>query len=99
MSSSVTPRTPLSDDAVEWQARVAALEARLEQEARELESWRSQHQLLEQLVEHTDALVFAVDHQWRFTYVSALAARAFGHTPEALLGQILWEVYPQLLGS
>jgi PAS domain S-box-containing protein len=42
---------------------------------------------------------YTVDHAWRFTYLNQQAARYFGRPPEALLGQNMWEVLPQAVGS
>lgn len=41
----------------------------------------------------------AFDSQWRYTYVNPAAASMMGKTPEALLGQTLWEVWPHASGS
>ncbi|MGE5659147.1 MAG: PAS domain S-box protein [Actinomycetota bacterium] len=47
-------------------------------------------QILESI---TDAFV-AFDHQWRYTYVNEQAAKLLHKTPEELLGQQVWEVFP-----
>jgi PAS domain S-box-containing protein len=46
----------------------------------------------------TDAF-FAVDRDWRFTYVNPQAERLLDRKPGDLLGQDMWEVYPGLIGS
>ena len=46
----------------------------------------------------TDAF-FAVDREWRFTYINHRSAQLMRHSPEALLGQCMWEVFPQTVGS
>jgi diguanylate cyclase (GGDEF)-like protein/PAS domain S-box-containing protein len=52
----------------------------------------------------TDAF-YAVDWQWRFTYINERALRSIqevrgkGLTREDLLGKNLWELYPELVGS
>jgi PAS domain S-box-containing protein len=35
------------------------------------------------------------DHEWRYTYVNAAAAKMVGRTPEELLGKNFWEVWPR----
>ncbi len=40
--------------------------------------------------------VWAVDAEWRFTYVNARAARRFGRPPHELIGESLPELFPQL---
>src|SRR5215213_8514686 len=46
----------------------------------------------------TDAF-FAVDSEWRFTYLNQQAQVVLAHTPEAVLGKSLWEVYPGLIDT
>ncbi|HEY9598235.1 MAG TPA: ATP-binding protein, partial [Cyanophyceae cyanobacterium] len=41
----------------------------------------------------------AVDHQWRFTYINRQAEQVLGRKREKLLGQNLWEMFPEALGS
>ncbi|MEF2278465.1 ATP-binding protein [Deinococcus sp. YIM 134068] len=42
---------------------------------------------------------FAVDAGWRYTYVNVHAAATMGTTPEALLGRVLWECFPEALDT
>jgi len=42
---------------------------------------------------------FALDRQWRFTYVNREAERLVGRTREELLGKSVWECFPLLVGS
>jgi PAS domain S-box-containing protein len=46
----------------------------------------------------TDAF-FAIDRDWRFTYVNRQAERVLERTPSDLLGRILWEEFPGLAKS
>ncbi|MBV9786902.1 MAG: PAS domain S-box protein, partial [Chloroflexi bacterium] len=46
----------------------------------------------------TDAF-FAVDRDWRFTYLNQHAERLLAREPGELLGQEIWEMYPGLPGS
>jgi PAS domain S-box-containing protein len=46
----------------------------------------------------TDAF-FALDPEWRFTYVNPQAERVLGRQPGDLPGKTLWGEYPGLLGS
>lgn len=46
----------------------------------------------------TDAF-FAIDREWRFTYVNPQAEQILNRQPGDLLGNILWEEYPGLVGS
>src|ERR1700679_1320543 len=46
----------------------------------------------------TDAF-FAVDRDWRFSYVNPQAERMLDRQPGDLLGHVIWEEYPGLIGS
>lgn len=46
----------------------------------------------------TDAF-FAVDTEWRFTYVNPEAEHLLRRTAEELLGRSLWEAFPEAVGS
>jgi PAS domain S-box-containing protein len=46
----------------------------------------------------TDAF-FAVDRDWQFRYVNPQAERMLERTPGDLLGKVIWDVYPGLIGS
>ncbi|UUX95475.1 PAS domain-containing sensor histidine kinase [Aquabacterium sp. J223] len=46
----------------------------------------------------TDAF-FAIDGDWRFTYVNRQAEVVLGRGRDELLGRSLWEAYPGLVGS
>ena len=42
---------------------------------------------------------FAVDDDWRFTFVNNEAAKQWRRTPESLLGKVLWDEFPSMIGS
>jgi PAS domain S-box-containing protein len=42
---------------------------------------------------------YALDQDWRFTYVNPQAERILDLTPGDLLGQVVWEAYPGAVGS
>jgi PAS domain S-box-containing protein len=42
---------------------------------------------------------FALDRDWRFTYVNSQAEIILDRMPGDLIGNVLWEVYPGLVGS
>ena len=46
----------------------------------------------------TDAF-FAVDREWRFTYVNPQAERVLGRRSADLMGKVIWDEYPGLNGS
>ncbi|PRY47701.1 PAS domain S-box-containing protein [Geodermatophilus tzadiensis] len=42
---------------------------------------------------------FALDREWRFTYVNAEAERVLHRSREELLGGVVWELFPAAVGS
>lgn len=60
----------------------------------ELEAERLTGRLVNTLESITDAL-FTLDHDWRFTYVNAQAERVLERSRQELLGQVVWEEFPE----
>ncbi|HZD61039.1 MAG TPA: PAS domain S-box protein [Anaerolineae bacterium] len=58
----------------------------------------SRKQVLDILESITDGF-FALDNDWRFTYVNSIAAQLIGRRREQLLFRNMWEVLPELEGS
>jgi len=46
----------------------------------------------------TDAF-YAVDQDWRFTYVNRKAAEFWGKSRDELIGKDIWQVFPQVVGT
>lgn len=42
---------------------------------------------------------FAVDKQWRFTYLNSTAEEFAGYKRQELIGKNMWQVFPQMKGS
>lgn len=53
------------------------------------------HAVLESI---TDAF-YLLDHEWRFLYVNQRALDYYGKTREELVGQVVWDVFPQARGA
>ncbi|RBY93703.1 histidine kinase [Blastococcus sp. TF02-8] len=51
------------------------------------------------VLEAMNAAFFSLDRDWRFSYVNAEAERVLGTSREALLGGVLWELFPAAVGS
>ena len=51
------------------------------------------------ILEKTTDGFFAVDSEWKLTYVNAEAERMVGRKRDELLGGLLWERFPELIGS
>ncbi len=52
-----------------------------------------------EILESISDAFFAVDHEWRFTYVNSKAEELWGRSREELLGTDLWEEFLQAEGS
>ena len=51
------------------------------------------------ILEKTTDGFFAVDSDWNFTYVNAEAENMLGQKRDALLGHLIWDKFPALVGS
>jgi PAS domain S-box-containing protein len=70
-----------------------ATERRLERRRQELE-----HELSE-VFDRIDDGFFAVDDDWRFTHVNAQAAALLDRTRDELLGERVWDAFPEAVGT
>jgi PAS domain S-box-containing protein len=62
------------------------------------ERWLAQQRLAAVLSSIDDHLV-CYDEQWRYTYVNDAAARALGKSKEELLGNSIWDLFPDAVGN
>jgi PAS domain S-box-containing protein len=60
---------------------------------------RDNIQLLAVILDTIGDGVIAIDCEWYIVYVNRRAASGSGFTPEELIGQKLWDRFPQLLGT
>ncbi|MGY1591988.1 SpoIIE family protein phosphatase [Geodermatophilus sp. SYSU D00708] len=51
------------------------------------------------VLESMNAAFFALDREWRFSYVNAEAERVLGRSRGELIGGDIWELYPHAVGS
>lgn len=51
------------------------------------------------ILESISDAFYGVDAQWRFTYVNRQAEAVWGRTRTALLGKVLWDQFPEMVGS
>ena len=56
-------------------------------------------QAMTNILEKTTDGFFAVDSEWKLTYVNAEAETLVGRKRDELLGGLLWEKFPELVGS
>jgi PAS domain-containing protein len=54
---------------------------------------------LSDILESISDAFFAVDREWRFTYVNREAEKLWCRSREELLGKLFWEMCPQAEGS
>src|SRR3954447_20331886 len=43
--------------------------------------------------------LFVLDEQWRFSYMNPAGAALLGETVGAVVGRVIWEKYPETVGS
>jgi PAS domain S-box-containing protein len=51
------------------------------------------------ILESISDAFYAVDEEWRFTYVNRKAAQRWQRRSEALIGRVIWEEFPEAVGS
>lgn len=60
------------------------------------------HRINERLVATLESIgdaFFSLDSEWRLTYINLKAARFIGRDRDPLLGKLLWEAVPEIVGS
>ncbi|HYX16133.1 MAG TPA: GAF domain-containing protein [Nostoc sp.] len=68
------------------------------QQAAHAESESARIRIANLLESITDGF-FALDKKWRFTYINGQAERLLQKTQNELLGQSIWRVFPELIGT
>jgi PAS domain S-box-containing protein len=56
-------------------------------------------QRAQDILESISDAFYALDHDWRLTYLNARTEQLWGRPREALLGQVLWDIFPQVRGT
>src|SRR5882672_11145781 len=51
------------------------------------------------IVESISDVFYALDAEWRFTYLNRQATQYFGRPGDELLGRTIWEVMPEKVGT
>jgi PAS domain S-box-containing protein len=70
-----------------------------EERERLLAQERAARERATDILESVSDAFYAVDREWRFTYVNGKAEELWGRSREELLGKNLWEEFPQAEGS
>ena len=60
---------------------------------------RGEEARVARVLETMNAAFFALDREWRFTYVNAEAERVLHRSREELLGRTIWTTFPEAVGS
>ncbi|MDI3308245.1 MAG: HWE histidine kinase domain-containing protein [Acetobacteraceae bacterium] len=80
-----------------------AARAELERQVRERTQAEARlqaaHQHNTEILESLADAFYAVDRDWRFTYVNHKAEERWGLSRGSLLGRVIWEVFPQMAGG
>jgi PAS domain S-box-containing protein len=63
------------------------------------EAIRASSQKIADILESISDAFFALDHQWRFTYVNSIAEKLLRKSREELVGKHIWEEFPEAVGS
>lgn len=77
---------------------ISVIEDITERKQAEAELHRANRDRINLLESITEAF-FAVDREWRFTYINSKTEQFFSRCAEELLGQSLWEVFPYAVDS
>jgi diguanylate cyclase (GGDEF)-like protein/PAS domain S-box-containing protein len=51
------------------------------------------------VIERTSDCVFVLDSEWRFTYLNRRARSEIAPNGQELVGQVIWDVFPEALGT
>ena len=79
--------------------RIIAINLDMSEVQRFQDSLQAANQQLTDILESISDAFYAVDDDWRFTYVNRRAETIWNKQREALLGQRIWDIFPQAVGS
>lgn len=61
--------------------------------------WQRQLKMSDDILNTIDAAFFELDEGWHFKYVNPTAEELFGKPKEELLGKMVWDEFPQSVGT
>ena len=65
----------------------------------QLAELQAENATLRQALDLMTEALWAVDHDWTITAVNAAAERSWGRSRDELLGQHIWELFPEVVGT
>ncbi|HMQ52319.1 MAG TPA: PAS domain S-box protein [Anaerolineae bacterium] len=77
---------------------VATIEDISARQQAEAAMWAA-HQRISEILESIQDVFYSVDKNWHFTYVNRQAEAVWGKKQGDLIGQHIWELFPQVVGS
>jgi PAS domain S-box-containing protein len=80
------------------QAEQTRIQLLVQEQAARAEAEAARNQVINILESITDAF-FALNHEWRFTYLNRQAEVLLQRKREELLGQVVWDEFPEAIGS
>jgi PAS domain S-box-containing protein len=89
-------RSTLFDISARKQAEQDRAQLLAQEQAARIEAEQTKNRVINILESITDAF-FTLDHEWRFTYVNSEAEHLLRQPQAALMGQSIWQVFPDLV--
>ncbi len=87
-----------SSKRVEEEGVKEAMRASLEMHGMTIGKAKTERRLIDVLEGMGDAF-YALDRNWRYTYVNRIAETHYGQPREAMLGKVIWDAFPWLSGT
>jgi PAS domain S-box-containing protein len=94
----IVSATPILDSAGQF-VGVLRMITDISDRKRTEEALQESHQQTVQILERITDAFFALDHQWRFTYINSEAASSLQRNQEEVIGASFWDVFPEAVGS
>ncbi len=98
MANGVTDYVPKATEPDQIRILANRIESTVERHRSQRALEASQRELDRSFERITDGF-FSVDDEWRYTFVNQQGAEFVGHSPEAMVGNTVWEIFPGLKDS
>ncbi len=94
-----TTSRPLQEPGANGVMEVVSVSRDITERKRAEEALQESNERITNILESITDAFFALDHEWRFTYLNRQAERMLRRTRQELLGENLWEEFPEAVGS